>query len=290
MMKLRILLTVCLSLLLLACSGKKDVNKNSVWDPSKYSVQHGDTLYSIAWRYDLDFKQLAKWNKISRPYLIVPGQRLTMRAPIIAPPNKTYLFGGTQKAPSIAAKYKPVIDYSQPNNIPPPPPVLNSKSTGTKVKQAIPVYNRKKLVVPVVTKNKTKVIKTNTITRTTTGPIKWSWPINGKVITKFAANNHDRKGIDIKGSQNQKVRSASNGIVVYSGAGLISYGQLIIIKHSDRFLSAYAFNKKLLVKEGARVNKGQSIAIIGKKLNVTNLLHFEIRKDGKPVNPLVYLP
>lgn len=288
MMKLRVLLIVCLSLLLLACSGKKDVNKNSIWDPSKYSVQYGDTLYSIAWRYDLDFKQLAKWNKISRPYLIVPGQRLSMRAPIIVPQDKTYLFGGGQKAPSIAAKYKPVIDYSQPHNIPPPPPVLNSKNASTQVKQTAPVYNRKKTVVPVVTK--TRVTKTNTINEPRKGPVKWSWPINGKVITKFAANNHNRKGIDIKGSQNQKVRSASNGIVVYSGAGLISYGQLIIIKHSDRFLSAYAFNKKLLVKEGARVNKGQSIAIIGKKLNVTNLLHFEIRKDGKPVNPLVYLP
>lgn len=288
MMKKRILLTICLSLLLLACSGKNGINKNSKWDLSKYSVQRGDTLYSIAWRYDLDFKQLAKWNKISRPYLIVPGQRLTMRAPIVVPPGKTYLFGGTQKTPSVTAKYKPAIDYSQPNNIPPPPPVLNSKNSGTKVKQAIPVYNRKKTVVPVVTK--TKVVKTSTRTRVSTGPIKWSWPINGKVISKFAANNNNRKGIDIKGLRGQKVRSASNGIVVYSGAGLISYGQLIIIKHSDRFLSAYAFNKKLLVKEGARVNKGQSIAIIGKKLNVTNLLHFEIRKDGKPVNPLVYLP
>ncbi len=287
-MKKRILLTICLSLLLLACSGKNGVNKSLKWDLSKYSVQRGDTLYSIAWRYDLDFKQLAKWNKISRPYLIVPGQRLTMRAPIVIPSDKTYLFGGTQKAPSVIAKYKPAIDYSQPNSIPPPPPVLSSKSPATKVKQAIPVYNRKKTVVPVVTK--TKVVKISTRTRVSTGPIKWSWPINGKVISKFVANNNNRKGIDIRGLRDQKVRSASNGIVVYSGAGLISYGQLIIIKHSDRFLSAYAFNKKLLVKEGARVNKGQSIAIIGKKLNVTNLLHFEIRKDGKPVNPLVYLP
>lgn len=286
MMKVKLLLIFCIGLSLLSCSGKQSINKDSFWDLSKYSVQRGDTLYSIAWRYDLDFKTLARWNKIASPYLIVPGQRLIMTAPVVEPKGKEYLFGSVNSdAVSPPSKNKVFIDYSQSKNIPKAPPISSSRSSRTKTNTSVPKYIHKRPVVA-----KVRPIQTTYKKPLTKGAIKWSWPISGKVITKFAANINDRKGIDIKGKQDQKVRSASSGIVVYSGAGLISYGNLVIIKHSDRFLSAYAFNKKLLVKEGARVKSGQSIAIIGKKLNVTNLLHFEIRKDGKPVNPLVYLP
>lgn len=284
---------ICLSFTLLACGGITSLNTKSSWDPSKYSVQYGDTLYSIAWRYNLDFKMLAKWNSIKSPYLIVSGQRLIMTAPVTVPDNKIYLFGNTpSKHNNKAPKTKVVIDYSQPKNIPKAPPLSKPKSTQTTVKKSIPKYNNKKPKDTSINKvpASASVAKKRIRNNLSKGPIKWAWPINGKVISRFAANNHDRKGIDIKGKQDQKVKSAGSGVVVYSGAGLISYGKLVIIKHSDRFLSAYAFNKRLLVKEGALVKKGQSIAIVGKKLNVTNLLHFEIRKDGKPVNPLVYLP
>ncbi len=292
MIKTHLFLTLCLSMLLAACSGKNNFNKALSWDPSKYSVHHGDTLYSIAWRYNLDFKQLAHWNSIRTPYLIVPGQRLIMTAPVVEPADKVYLFGGVKKTtPVVPVKDKIAIDFSQAKNIPKPPPITGLKQSGSKqysskLKYSAPKYNVKK---PVVAAPKAKV-STSYRKTVPVGPVTWSWPIKGKVTTKFAANNNNRKGIDIKGKQGQKVQSAGNGVVVYSGAGLVSYGNLVIIKHSERFLSAYAFNKKLLVKEGARVKKGQPIAIIGKKLNVTNLLHFEIRKDGKPVNPLVYLP
>jgi len=287
MKKTNLFLLLCLSFSVLSCADKNGLKKISSWDPSKYTVQYGDTLYSIAWRYDLDFKSVARWNKIVKPYLIVPGQRLIMTAPVKEPANKTYLFGGkkaTKKLPQ--ATSQPTPDYSDPKNIPSAPPLVSSHNKNKNKQKKLAKYQYSK-TKPTVNKARRKVVL-NTVKNTK--KINWGWPIKGKVISTFAANNNNRKGIDIKGKQDQKIRSSGDGVVVYSGAGLISYGKLVIIKHNERFLSAYAFNKKLLVKEGTRVNKGQSIAIIGKKQTVTNLLHFEIRKDGKPVNPLVYLP
>jgi lipoprotein NlpD len=114
------------------------------------------------------------------------------------------------------------------------------------------------------------------------------WPIEGKVVKNFSQTG--RKGIDIKGKVGQKVRSAAKGKVVYSGSSLKGYGNLLIIKHNDLYLTAYANNRRLLVKEGQSVNKGQAIAEIGGEDNHKTSLHFEIRKNGSPVNPLSYLP
>jgi len=285
-------LFVFISVFFIACSNEENLReKLTNWDPSQYTVQHGDTLYSLAWRYDLDFKAVARWNDILSPYTIYPGQRLKMTGPIVEPEGKTYLFGSAKQDQTSPPLQATVPDYSKPGNIPEAPPVLkesNKKLAKIPEKRPItsPVYHHKKQG-----SIKESGSRPSRVTHVLpSGNIKWSWPIKGKVISTFAANNSNRKGIDVRGVAGQKIKSAGDGVVVYSGAGLISYGKLIIIKHSDRFLSAYAYNKKLLVKEGTRIKKGQNIAIIGKNLNVTNLLHFEIRKDGKPVNPLLYLP
>lgn len=285
----RIYLSIFVCLFLFSCSTQnKLTDRVKNWDPYQYRVQYGDTLYSIAWRYDLDFKSIASWNNIKSPFTIYPGQKITMRGPEIESAEKTYLFTPADRATPESEPMVQAPDYSDPENIPEAPPVKSDE----KKKQAVP--ERRKWVKPskktTVAKiqNKPQVVSKPVILPK--GKISWSWPIKGKVVSTFAANNHERKGIDIKGHANQKIKAAGTGVVVYSGAGLLSYGNLIIIKHSDRYLSAYAHNKKLLVKEGTQVNKGQTIAIIGKKSNVTNLLHFEIRKNGKPVNPLVYLP
>ena len=116
----------------------------------------------------------------------------------------------------------------------------------------------------------------------------WQWPIKGKIIKNFFKTN--RKGIDISGTTGQKVTAAAAGEIVYSGFGLKGYGHLLIIKHNARYLSAYANNRKLLVKEGQRVKKGQAVAEMGILNGKQIALHFEIRKNGKPVNPLNYLP
>ncbi|NOR80133.1 MAG: peptidoglycan DD-metalloendopeptidase family protein [Methyloprofundus sp.] len=117
--------------------------------------------------------------------------------------------------------------------------------------------------------------------------LNWSWPVNGRVLKSFYATGN--KGIDIAGRVGQKIKSARSGVVVYSGSSLAGYGKLLIIKHNYLYLSAYAHNRRLLVKEGQEVKKGQYIAEMGVGVNAKPSLHFEIRKNGKPVNPLNYL-
>ena len=118
----------------------------------------------------------------------------------------------------------------------------------------------------------------------------WKWPAKGKVIRKYTASAPRKKGIGIGGNRGQNIRSAATGKVVYSGDGLIGYGRLIIIKHNENYLSAYAHNQRVYVKEGQSVKRGEKIATMGENENNTPMLHFEIRKNGKPVNPIVYLP
>ena len=122
------------------------------------------------------------------------------------------------------------------------------------------------------------------------GNVRWVWPTEGRVVTTFKANDATRKGIDIAGTAGQKILAAADGEVLYSGAGLAGYGKLIIIKHDARFLSAYAYNEKLLVSEGKKVKSGQVIAQMGLESVGKPRLHFEIRFDGQPINPLRQLP
>jgi lipoprotein NlpD len=122
------------------------------------------------------------------------------------------------------------------------------------------------------------------------GNIPWQWPTEGKVVGTFKANDATRKGIDIEGEQGQPVLAAAAGEVAYSGAGLAGYGKLIIIRHDTHFLSAYAYNEKLLVSEGQKVNAGQAVAHMGLEQVGKPRLHFEIRLDGQPIDPLRQLP
>jgi lipoprotein NlpD len=120
--------------------------------------------------------------------------------------------------------------------------------------------------------------------------ISWRWPADGQVIQRFAAGDATKQGVDIGGSSGQAVRAAADGVVVYSGAGLVGYGELVIIKHSDAWLSAYGHNRKRLVNEGQNVKSGQQIAEMGRSGAAREMLHFEIRHNGKPVDPLQHLP
>ncbi|MDX1803315.1 MAG: peptidoglycan DD-metalloendopeptidase family protein [Alcanivorax sp.] len=124
----------------------------------------------------------------------------------------------------------------------------------------------------------------------TSGPLQWHWPASGKVVESYSSNSHGQKGIAISGRHGAPVIAAAPGTVVYRGSGLTGYGNLVIIKHNDRWLSAYAHNDKMLVKEGQSVTGGQQIATMGASGTYRTQLHFEIRRDGKPVNPLHYLP
>ncbi len=121
-------------------------------------------------------------------------------------------------------------------------------------------------------------------------PKKWLWPVKGELLQKFDAKAQGRKGIEIGGQLGAAIRATAAGRVVYSGNGLRGYGNLIIVKHSDRFLSAYAHNHSLLVKEGVKVKQGQTIAKMGRTESERINLYFEIRLNGKAVDPLRYLP
>lgn len=213
---------------------------------ASYIVRRGDTLYSIAWRYDLDYKELARWNAIVPPYTIHPGQRLRMHPgprPASASPPSTARAG------------------------------TSARSGGARRATSPP-----RTTAPVPTAG------------APAAALRWQWPTEGQVIRRFSADGAGKKGIAIAGTPGQPVRAAAAGKVVYSGGGLIGYGQLIIVNHNKNYLSAYAHNQRILVKEGDSVSAGQQIAELGSTGTDRPMLHFEIRLNGKPVDPLKYLP
>lgn len=232
--------------------------------PDSYRVVSGDTLYSIAFRFGLDPRQIAQWNSLQDPNRIFVGQQLRLRPKeqVAAAPRATAPSVTTEPAPSIAAPAAPATPQpaTQPLSTPAAPPPIAAAPTPDAVLGG---------------------------TRNVSG-IAWTWPASGKTRRAVAASGSE--GLEILGGRGQPVLAAAGGQVVYSGNGLRGYGQLIIIKHNDTFLSAYAHNDKLLVAEGARVNAGQQIAEMGDSEASEVMLHFEIRKGGKAVGPLQFLP
>lgn len=232
----------------------------------RYVVNKGDTLYSIAWRYGLDFKQLAQANSIPAPYIIHPGQkiRLSDLKPTATKTNKVY-----------AQAQKPSRKTTR----------LPSAKTKAKAKQK-KTQNR-----PTVKTKKSVAPKRLPEYASSAKAIKWAWPINGKVIKTFSVSaDKFRQGIDLSGRIGEPVKSAASGVVVYAGDKLPGYGKLVIIKHNAAFLSAYAHNRRIYVKEGQKVNLGEKIADMGRSGTSGAKLHFQIRQDGKPTNPLKLLP
>lgn len=216
-------------------------------------VDKGNTVYHLATTNGITPLDLALWNNIPSPYTIYPGQRLK-------------LYPSTGKAaPAPAVATTTVVS----------PPVVTSPTRpgGT------------------TTKATTTAAPTAAVaTVATAGNVSWRWPTEGKLLSTYKAGEPTRQGIDIAGTSGQPVRAASSGTVVYSGAGLVGYGELIIIKHNGEWLSAYGHNRKRLVSEGQKVTAGQQIAELGRTAASRDMLHFEIRFDGKPVDPQQYLP
>jgi lipoprotein NlpD len=225
-------------------------------------VQRGDTLYGIAFRNGIDVRDLAAWNGISAPYTIYPGQSLRL-----------YPRGGS------AAATRPASVGSRPaaGSTPSRPPTGSVVATTTRPPASKPVTTvpAARPVPPVAAP---------------VSDISWRWPADGALLNRFVAGEPTRQGIDIGGDGGAPVSSAGDGVVVYSGSGLVGYGELIIIKHNDAWLSAYGHNRARMVNEGAIVKAGQQIAVMGRTGAARDMLHFEIRYNGKPVDPLVYLP
>lgn len=239
-----------------------------------YKVRSGDTLYSIAFRYGLDTRNVANWNRISSPYVIYPGQTLRLTAP----PASGQTQGSeavqisTVKSPGQATTR--TITQDKPATGSTEPPRASTKSVPPPVN---PAQKSPAASIPVATTG-------------SGNPKSWKWPAKGRVLRGYVAGNPARNGLDIAGREGQAITASAGGQVVYSGSGLIGYGELIIIKHSEKMLSAYAHNKVRIVKEGEQVSAGQKIAEMGRNSSDEEILHFEIRVHGKPVNPLTYLP
>ncbi len=220
-----------------------------------HTVARGDTVYGIAFRYGLDYRALARQNGIGPPYRIYPGQRLELSRSAKPRPK----VARTGKDPGVhAPRQRPVARDRAVASVPRLAPAL--------AVAAPPAPAR----------------------RMPSGSIRWQWPAHGRL--QPVGGGSGRQGLEIIGESGQSVRAAAPGEIVYSGDGLVGYGRLIIIKHDDTYFSAYAHNRRLLVREGIKVSGGQPIAEMGSTGTNQVKLYFEIRRNGKPVPPQDYLP
>lgn len=256
------LLSLLLLLLMLSGCNTPALYQDDIYNPPVYwgrhVVQPGETLYSIAWRYGRDYRELGSANGIGPPWNLKAGQvlRLDLRGTV------------TSSRQTASAGSSPPRSASRVS------PPRQTASTAPK---------------PAVTRapasNKPLASQTQTVAR-----IEWRWPHVGTVIAGYSTSGKVNKGIDIAGKPGDAVKAAAAGNVVYAGNGLLGYGNLIIVNHNEHYLSAYAHNRKILVQEGEDVTAGQVIAELGSSGAERPMLHFEIRKNGNPVDPVHYLP
>ena len=275
--------------------------------PPTYAVKRGDTLYQIALDHGLDYRELAAWNNIENVNVIRFGQVL-----LLGPPGGQ---GGAATAPLVTTA--PVTPSA--GELRPPPPAAaasgrpNTLAFKTEPKAVKVPFSEQALahlqqqpaapassaaIVPEARATAPAASATTPASpRTESGRVPeidddnlgWIWPATGKIVAGFS-ESANLKGIDIAGKAGQPVVASAAGKVVYAGAGLRGYGKLIIVKHNNTFLSAYAHNRELAVKEGQQVAKGQKIAEMGDTDADQVKLHFEIRRLGKPVDPAKFLP
>ena len=274
-----------------------------------YKVNKGDTMFLIAYLAGIDVKELAALNNMTEPYSLSLGQTLkisncgtktvTTTVPVKQPAAATT----TTTAAVSTTPAEPAVTYT---------PGANGTQIGSDgtiigpIKSGAGVANSAPAMVPVATTPvapaTTPSVPTTPVDNTNSTPINahvvapiasnvaWQWPTSGNIIQGFSDTDGGNKGIDISGSRGQSVKAAASGRVVYAGNALRGYGNLIIIKHNDDFLSAYAHNDKILVTDQQEVKAGQEIAKMGSSGTNTVKLHFEIRYKGKSVDPIRYLP
>ncbi len=262
--------------------------KEPDWRPATYTVQKGDTLYSIALEHGQDYKELAEWNGIQAPYTIRISQILRLTS------SQTEITTPLKPIPAVDAK---PLSSSEPS--------LKTEPKATKQTysdQALAQLEKPAAKPVMVAPPKPEIAKAEppnpAAAPEPTKPdasgdeedsVDWGWPASGKILTNFNDNGNS-KGVDIGGNPGQTVIASASGKVVHTGSTLRGYGKLIIIKHNKSYFSVYAHNNQVLVREGQTVIKGQKIAEMGNSDADRVKLHFEIRRLGKPVDPLKYLP
>jgi len=243
----------------------EDRNARSATGSSAYTVQGGDTLYSIAFRYGMDYRKMAAANSIPAPYTIYPGQKVYLKEAAVVP--------ATAKAKS-------------------PSPAKTTTRAAVKPAATTKSGTTSTTAPTTVTKSPSSTVKTSPPKTAEPAPSQavsgWRWPTTGRVVRGYSSSVH--KGIDIDGKRGDPIEAVAHGTVVYAGTGIVGMGELVIVKHNEIYLSAYAHNDRLLVGEGERVRAGQKIATKGNSGTDEVKLHFEIRKEGKPVDPKRVLP
>jgi lipoprotein NlpD len=257
-------------------SDRKSIQVETDTRAQIYVVQKGDTLFSIAFENGMDYRELAEKNNIDNPAAIQIGQQIKLFSTEENIRDKSRL------------ESRPVaINNSSAHAIREQPKIYKlpySEQAVTKLEKLQHEPER----VALTTTTPVAVIKPAQEASTGDDSLDWGLPTKGKVIVDYS-ESANRKGIDISGTRGQAVWASEAGKVVYSGSGLRGYGKLVIIKHNKTYLSAYAHNEQLLVKEGQSVVKGQKIAEMGSTDSDQVKLHFEIRKFGKPVDPAKFL-
>lgn len=266
-----------------------NIPKGSYSGGSTYTVKRGDTLFYIAWITGNDFRDLAQRNNVAAPYSLNVGQTLQVGnasgTPITggnaitqADANAQGIVAKPAQNSTVVVASKPTITYSEDSG---------ERSANKMLPNNKPATN---VTAPVTAPSVSTTEPTASSTSTSAPISTWRWPTEGKVIDNFSATEGGNKGVDIAGSKGQAIVATADGRVVYAGNALRGYGNLIIIKHNDDYLSAYAHNDTMLVREQQEVRAGQKIATMGSTGTSSTRLHFEIRYKGKSVNPLRYLP
>lgn len=226
-----------------------------------YTVQRGDTLYSIAMAFGVDVRELARWNGLPDASVLRVGQTLR-----VTPPSEAAVATVTPVTPGASTEVRPLPAPSGPVVAAPLPPGTTTTPAPTKPESA-----------PVAKPDANPP-----------SSMPWLWPTGGKVIDGFDAPRN--KGIDIGGNEGEPVQAAADGEVVHVGSALRGYGNLVIIRHPGDYVTAYGHNRKILVSQGQQVKRGQQIAELGRTDSDRPKLHFEIRHQGKPLDPVKYLP
>ena len=251
-----------------------------------HKVERGETLFSIAWRYDLRWEELAAANSLCPPFLINPGQEIKLTSSIknyrICDDNIHVVQPGDTLY-SISKLYdvevKSIINLNGLEN-----PFLISPGDRLSITLAQSQSNLSKTVTNAEDKKakNTKILSKERSTYPSNWT--WKWPLDGKIVEDFDLKK-SKKGIRVKNISSSQIKPAAPGNVVYAGSGLRGYGNLVIIKHSDNMLSAYANNKEIIVEVGQSVSQNDAIS----RLDKNQIIYFEIRRDGSPVDPLRYL-
>ncbi|MBI3716610.1 MAG: peptidoglycan DD-metalloendopeptidase family protein [Betaproteobacteria bacterium] len=248
-------------------------------------IAKGETLIAIALQYGLDYRELAAWNNIENPNVIKLGEVLRITAP-----EAISTTGGLPKPGEPVATPLTVSPMPTPAGT----PLANTEKYKVDPKTAKVPYTDAayaKLSAEAAAAGTAAAASASTAAApagaAASGDPDWAWPVKGKLLAMFTESS---KGIDISGTRNTPVLAAAGGKVIYNQSGLRGYGRLVIIKHNDNWLSAYAHNEKVLVIEGQAVKKGEKIAEMGSSDSDVVKLHFEIRRQGKPVDPMKFLP